>query len=303
MQTIGVIGLGNMGMEIVKRLVASGNPVVAYSPTPQRVDQAVTHGAVGVSSVRALGEQVQTVIISVPADDAVEQVTMGVNGLHTVLQPNALIIDTSTISPTKARFLHSELARNEIHFVDAPVSGGPIGIINATLSVMAGGETVALARAEEVLRCFTGRFVVCGGPGSGQIAKACNQLIVVATLQVVSEALVLAQAAGADVRAVREALLGGFAASRILELQGQRMIDRTFAPGGTITMQHKDIRLINDLAASVGGVSMPAFAAASRSVAAVEAAGGGALDHSAIVTAVEHATGVSLGITPPLQFL
>ncbi len=298
MSVIGVIGLGHMGMEIVKRLVANGNEVVAHSPTPQRVATAVSHGAHGVASISAVGEAAQTIILSVPADDAVTAITIGPGGLRDVLSSGSLIVDTSTISPARARIVHDELMVNNISFVDAPVSGGPIGIIEGTLAIMAGGDDAAVARARDLLSCFTGRFVHCGPSGSGQVAKACNQLVVVATLEVVSEALVLACKAGADVRAVREALLGGFAASRILELQGERMINRTFTPGGTIAMQRKDIRVINELAELSGGVAMPAFAAAAHNVARLDDAGGGGLDHSALVMAVERDAEVALGENP-----
>jgi 2-hydroxy-3-oxopropionate reductase len=145
-----------------------------------------------------------------------------------------------------------------------------------------------------VVAPFTGRFVRCGPSGSGQVAKACNQLVVVTTLQVVSEALVLAKAAGADVSAVREALLGGFAASRILELQGQRMIDRDFAPRGTVKMQRKDVHVIEDLARQSGITALPAFNVAAANVVRLDESGGGGLDHSALITVLEQDTGVTL---------
>ena len=292
--TVGFIGLGNMGLPMVASLTASGVDVVALARSDERGAAATAVGATVVRSLAELCAMVTNVVLSVPADRDVESILLGDSGLLALLPAGSLIVDTSTISPAAARRLAVLASDRGIDFVDAPVSGGPTGVEHKTLAVMAGGTPDALTRASRVVEPFTGRFVHCGPSGSGQVAKACNQLVVVATLQVVSEALVLAKAAGADVASVREALLGGFAASRILELHGQRMIDRDFAPRGTVKMQRKDIHLIQDLARQSGIKSLPSFDVAAANLVRLDEDGGGALDHSALVTVLEHDTGVSL---------
>jgi 2-hydroxy-3-oxopropionate reductase len=288
---IGVVGLGNIGLPMVARLVGAGRNVVAFARSEAKAAAAQKLGATVVGSLAELAAQSNVILLSVPSDAEVEDIT---NALGALLAAGSLIVDTSTISPAAARRIASALAARGIDFVDAPVSGGPGGVEQATLAVMAGGEAGALDRAAEVVAPFTGRFVRCGPSGSGQVAKACNQLVVVTTLQVVSEALVLAKAAGADVSAVREALLGGFAASRILELQGQRMIDRDFAPRGTVKMQRKDVHVIEDLARQSGITALPAFNVAAANVVRLDESGGGGLDHSALITVLEQDTGVTL---------
>ncbi len=288
---IGVVGLGNMGLPMVARLMGAGHSVVALARNETKAAAARALGATVVGSLTELAALTNVILLSVPSDAEVEEIT---NSLGVLLPVGSLIVDTSTISPSAARRIASALAAKGVDFVDAPVSGGPVGIEQATLAVMAGGQAGALDRAAEVVAPFTGRFVRCGPSGSGQVAKACNQLVVVTTLQVVSEALVLAKAAGADVSAVREALLGGFAASRILELQGQRMIDRDFAPRGSVKMQRKDVHVIEDLARQSGITALPAFNVAAANVVRLDENGGGGLDHSALITVLEQDTGVTL---------
>ena len=288
---IDVVGLGNMGLPMLARLVGAGRSVTALARNETKAAAAQALGATVVTSLDALAAQTNVILLSVPSDIEVEDIT---SSLGALLPAGSLIVDTSTISPAAARRIAAALAASGIDFVDAPVSGGPVGVEQATLAVMAGGEAGALDRASEVVAPFTGRFVRCGSSGSGQVAKACNQLVVVTTLQVVSEALVLAKAAGADVNAVREALLGGFAASRILELQGQRMIDRDFAPRGTVKMQRKDVHVIEDLARQSGNTALPAFNVAAANVVRPDENGGGGLDHAALITVLEQDTGVTL---------
>ena len=295
---VGIIGLGNMGLPMVRRFVGAGREVVALARSPHRSAAAREAGATVVDSIDELASLVAAVVLSVPADADVAEVCFGSGGLASSLLSGSFVIDTSTIAPASARQFATDFAELGIDYVDAPVSGGPIGVEQATLAVMAGGTVEAVEVAATVLSAFAGRFVHCGPSGAGQVAKACNQLIVVSTLQVVSEALVLAHAAGADVRAVREALLGGFAQSRVLELQGLRMIERDFAPRGTVAMQRKDVRVIQELAAQVGVKLLPAFDTAAAAVTRLDDAGGGALDHSALITVYEHDSDVSLGATP-----
>jgi 2-hydroxy-3-oxopropionate reductase len=197
----------------------------------------------------------------------------------------AVLIDTSTISAAEARLLGRELLPHSVAFLDAPVSGGVRGAENGQLAIMVGGAEADLERAREVLGCL-GKVVHCGSVGAGQVAKACNQLIVMATIEAVAEALVAARASGVDPRKVREALLGGFAASPILELHGDRMLRRDFVPGGRLRFHLKDIANIASLTEATG-ITLPVFAAAARQVERLVDAGGGDLDHSALITLLD----------------
>ena len=289
--TVGVIGTGLMGAPMARRLLAAGYPTIVCNRTRASADQLVANGAVVVDGPVQVGQaRAEVVLLSVPAGP---DVSMVLDALLPTLPPGALIIDTSTIAPSDAVANHGRCDATGIAYVDAPVSGGPSAAETGTLSVMAGGESDDLERAETVMRAFAGRFVRCGGPGAGQVAKACNQLIVAATIEVVSEALVLARAAGADPALVREALLGGFAASRILDLHGGRMLARDFVPGGKARLQLKDIDIIRGLAHEVG-VPLDGFEAAAARFERLVAAGGGELDHSALVTVLEADAGVRL---------
>jgi len=294
MSTIGVVGLGRMGLPMVRELITAGRQVFVCSRSPGPVEQAVAAGATACATPGELARNVEVVVTALPADPEVLSVLLD-GGVLEALAPGGLVIDTSTTSPDTARIIHAAASARGVSFVDAPVSGGPIGVEQHTLAVMAGGTIEPLDRARVALAPFTGRFVVCGGPGAGQVAKACNQLVVVATLEVVAEMLVLASAAGADVEAVREVLMGGYAASRILELHGRRMIDRDFVPGGTVRTQLKDVGIIRQLAAAAGVADLPAFEAAARHIEALAERGDGGLDHSAIVQAVESRNGARVG--------
>jgi 2-hydroxy-3-oxopropionate reductase len=209
-------------------------------------------------------------------------------------------VDTSTATASDARAFAAELAGRGIAFLDAPVTGGPGGATAGTLGIMVGGEAADLERARPVLETIGGTVVHCGPAGSGQVVKACNQLIVVATLGAVAEALVMARAAGVDPAAAREALLAGYARSPVLEGQGLRMLTRDFAPGGRARFNLKDVAALAELSAATG-VRTPVFDAAAAYIRALVDAGGGDLDHAAIVTVVEAAslTADGAGSQPP----
>ena len=228
-----------------------------------------------------MATEVDAVVLCLPADGDVEEVMIGPEGILATAPSGLLIVDTSTIAPSTARRLAARCRAEEVAFVDAPVSGGPEGVARGSLAVMAGGEDEPVARARQVLQPVTGRFVHVGGPGSGQIAKACNQVAVAATIQVVVEALHLAEAAGADPRRVREALLGGFAASRVLEVHGQRMLDRDFVPGGRVRNQVKDLHLVAELCEEVD-VEFPMAKLVLSLFEELVDLGGGDLDHAAL---------------------
>ncbi|QUH00578.1 NAD(P)-dependent oxidoreductase [Saccharopolyspora erythraea] len=293
---VGVIGLGPMGANLALRMAEAGLDVVATSRSHSTREAAAQQGIRVVDDVRALAGRLRSagpkpvVVVSLPSGPQVRAAV--VDGLLAD-GGEFVVIDTSTCAPADARSLAEDLHARGCAVVDAPVSGGPTAARAGSLSVMVGGTEADVAATDEVIGAFAGRVVVCGGPGAGQIAKACNQLVVTAGIAVVAEALVTASALGADPAAVREALLGGYAASRILELHGDRMLRRDFTLGAAARTQLKDIGIIREL--TEGVVDNQVFEAAARAMEELVESGGGDLDHSAAVQIVERRAGHSLG--------
>ena len=257
--TIAFLGIGLMGHPMASRLAHAGFSVAAWNRSAAKAQAlrgpGVTPHAGIEDAVRGAG-----VVISMLESGAVVATVM--QAALPDLQPGTLWIDMSSTQHAEALAFSALLARHGCNFIDAPVSGGVAGAQAGTLAIMAGGAVGDFARAEPVLRAM-GRPTLVGPAGSGQVAKLCNQLIVGATLNVVAEALLLAQAAGADPAAVRTAIRGGFAESRILEMHGQRMLDRNFLPGGQVKSQLKDLH--NVLAAAAdAGVVLPVTALVTR---------------------------------------
>lgn len=285
---VGVVGLGPMGANLALRLAEYGFDVVATSRSEQTRNAAVEQGIAVVDDARTLGERLHgnnaVVVTSLPAGPQVREAVLGDDGVLAGAGGEFMLVDTSTCAPSDSRALSEELHDYGCAVVDAPVSGGPTAARAGTLSVMAGGTDTDLAAAETITRGFAGRLVVCGGPGAGQIAKACNQLVVTANIAVVAEALVTASTLGADPAAVREALLGGYASSRILELHGERMLRDDFGLGAAASTQLKDIGIIREL--TEGVVDNQVFEAAARIMADLVENGGGDLDHSAAIKVV-----------------
>jgi len=287
---VGFIGLGIMGRPMALNLVRSGHRLVVHSRSPGPVDELVRAGATAASSPRAVAAAGDVVITMLPDTATAESVVRELAG---ALAKGALVIDMSTIHPEAARALARELAERGIGFLDAPVSGGERGAIEGSLSIMAGGDPAHVERAAPLLKAVGSRLVHLGGPGAGQVTKAVNQLVVMSTIEVVAEALVLAAKSGVSPSKVREALLGGFASSRILDSHGERMIQRNFRPGGRAELHVKDIEVIGALARA-GGVPLPAFEAAATQLRSLIEHGGADLDHAAMVTELERAAGVEL---------
>lgn len=289
--TVGIVGLGTMGAALALRFAEAGTEVVATSRSASSRDAlAGTDGVAVVDDVRALlthlAQRVAApadlvVLTSLPSGPQVAEVA---GALLTAVPAGRrlMLVDTSTCSPDDARALAQRFADAGHVALDAPVSGGPTGARGGTLSVMVGGDGHEIARVTTVLAPVAGRVVPCGPAGSGQVTKAANQLIVAVTVQAVAEALTLAARNGVDPATAREALLGGYAASRVLELQGGRMIAGDFTPGGTIALLAKDVRIIRDVAAGAG-VPLPALDAVSEQVDTLATKDPG-LDHSALVT-------------------
>ncbi|MGC9221263.1 MAG: NAD(P)-dependent oxidoreductase [Solirubrobacteraceae bacterium] len=283
---VGVIGLGVMGFPIGSRLLGAGWEVVAYSLPPSRIDELVAAGATAANDAASLGSMADVVIVSLPTEQDVRDAVLGESGIARVKTTPRLVIDTSTIDPDASRMIAADLRSFGIGYVDAPVSGGPAAAASGTLSVMVGGSDDDLAAARPVLSTIAGVITHCGEVGAGQVCKACNQLIVMGTLELVAEVLALAERSGLDPRTMREALLAGYASSRILELHGQRMIDRDFVPGGKARFNLKDIGIIAKLGDDAK-LKMPGFEASASQLQRLIDAGGGELDNSALITVVE----------------
>ncbi|WP_268793418.1 NAD(P)-dependent oxidoreductase [Noviherbaspirillum sp. Root189] len=251
-QRIAVLGVGLMGAPMAKRLLQAGYPVTIWNRTRAKAEPLASwHARIADHPADAVGEA--DVVITMLEDGSIvrsvlEQAARG-------LQQDTLVIDMSSTRQSEAQEFHSTLAAQGVRFIDAPVSGGVLGAEAGTLAIMAGGSEDDFARARPILEVL-GRPTRVGPAGCGQIAKLCNQLIVGGTLSIVAEALMLAEAGGADPAAVRTAIRGGFAESRILDVHGQRMLERNFLPGGQVKSQTKDLE--NALiAAASGGVRLP----------------------------------------------
>jgi 2-hydroxy-3-oxopropionate reductase len=275
-----------MGGAICHTLLRGGWDVVAWDIAASAVDAVVRSGAQAAPDPAAVASQAQVILTSLPDAEALRTIAFGNRGLVLGASAESLLVDTSTISPAEARSLAAELAPHGIGFLDAPVSGGVGGAESGQLAVMVGGSVDHAERARPILSCIGKSVMHCGPVGAGQIAKACNQLVVMATHESVAEALVLAQSFGLDPWRIREVLLAGYAASPILEIQGPRMLRHEFAPGGKARYHMKDIVTISNLA-SEAGIDLPGFNAAAGQFKRLVGAGGGDLDNSAIITVIE----------------
>lgn len=283
----GFIGLGLMGRPMCLNLLHAGAELTVYNRTPA-VAEAIQQPPrlTAVRSVAELAQRVNIVILMVADTAAVESILFGPHGLSSTLRPGSLVIDMGTTAVTATRQFADRLCAKHIDFIDAPVSGGEIGAINGSLSIMAGGSADAIARAQPIFDVLGKATIHIGEVGCGQITKAANQIIVGLNIGAVAEALTLARLAGADLVKVREALMGGFAASRILEVHGQRMIDATFQPGGKVTTQHKDLTQAIELAAEYRQ-QLPASELNRALYSELIAQGQDELDHSALILALE----------------
>jgi 2-hydroxy-3-oxopropionate reductase len=245
MDTIGFIGLGLMGKPMARNLLKRGYAVVAHSRSRPPVDELVGAGATAAGSPAGVARRATTIVTMLPDGPDVEQVLEGPDGVFSAMQPGTVIIDTSSISPTIAKRLASRAKALGAAMLDAPVSGGEIGAINATLSIMAGGDADVFASVKPVLDAMGNpeRVVRIGDSGAGQVCKVCNQMVIGGTLAVGAEAFALARKAGVDPALVREALLGGFASSRVLDVHGERILKRNYTPGFRAKLYAKDYRI------------------------------------------------------------
>jgi 2-hydroxy-3-oxopropionate reductase len=280
-QRIGFIGLGIMGKPMAQNLVAAGFDLTVHSRSAGSVDELVAAGATRADDPAAVAAASDVTITMLPDTADVEQVLTGAGGVIEGAPAGSLVIDMSSIDPEPTRAMAAAFAERDVAMLDAPVSGGEKGAIDAALSVMVGGDDAAFARATPVFEALGTSIVHVGPSGAGQVCKACNQLVVAATIEAVAEALLLAERSGVDAARVREALLGGFAGSKILEVHGQRMLDRAFDPGFRIRLHRKDARIV-EAAAATTATPIPSFTSVAQQLQHAVDAGDGERDHSAL---------------------
>ena len=280
---IGFIGLGIMGKPMARNLLGAGYRVIALNRSRGPVDELVAAGATTAATPRDVAAQSDVVITMLPDSPDVESVALGADGIVAGIRTGALWIDMSTIAPATTKRVAEQLAARGATSVDAPVSGGEKGAIDAALSIMAGGSAEAFERAKPIFEVLGKNIVHVGELGAGQVTKACNQIVVGVTIEAVAEALALARASGVDPVKVRAALLGGFAQSKILEVHGQRMIDRTFTPGFKSKLHRKDMNIAADSGDAIG-LDLGAAKLVRERFDALIDRGDGELDHSALAS-------------------
>jgi 2-hydroxy-3-oxopropionate reductase len=285
MQRIGFIGLGIMGKPMAQHLINAGHQLFLHSRSGVPAELTAS-GGTACDTPQAVAQHADIIITMVPDTPDVERVLFGDRGIAQSLSAGKIIIDMSSISPIETKLFANRVNKLGCEYVDAPVSGGEVGAKNAALTIMVGATEATFNKIQPLLALMGKNITLVGGNGDGQTCKVCNQIIVALNIEAVSEALVFASKAGADPAKVRQALMGGFAASRILEVHGERMIKRTFDPGFRIELHQKDLNLALQGARAMG-VSLPNTATAQELFNACAADGGAKSDHSAMVKALE----------------
>jgi len=290
---IGFVGLGIMGTPMAGHLIKAGHHV--HLRTRHQVpDELGAAGGTACASAREVAERSDVIITMVPDTPDVGQALFGEHGVAEGLSPGKLVIDMSSISPVETKEYARKIEALGCDYLDAPVSGGDVGAKNATLSIMCGGKPEVFERARPVLALMGRNITRVGDTGDGQTCKVANQIVVALTINAVAEGLLFAARAGADPARVREALLGGLASSRILDILGERMIRRTFEPGFRIALHQKDLNLALTAARQLG-LALPATVTAQQLFSACAAHGGSAWDHSGMVRALEKLANFEIG--------
>ena len=272
-----------MGKPMAVNLCKAGYPLWVYARRKESMQPLLDMGATACSSLRELTHQVEVIILIVSNTPDVEHLVLGEIMLHAL--PGSVVIDMSTISPIATRAMAKTLRARNIEMLDAPVSGGEVGAINATLSIMVGGKASVFARIKPLFEVLGKNIVHVGKHGAGQVAKACNQIVAGMTIQAIAEALIFASKSGVDPAKVREALMGGFAASKILEVHGKRMLNEYFKPGFKAQLHQKDIAIVMQTAKELG-ITLPGATHLMDNLNAVVDAGYGEMDSSAIIKVI-----------------
>jgi 2-hydroxy-3-oxopropionate reductase len=292
-ERVGFVGLGLMGKPMARNLLGAGFPLTVHSRSAPPVEELASESAARASSPAEVARASDVTITMLPDTPDVEAVLFGPEGVADGAEAGSLVVDMSTIDPIGTREMAERLAAKDVAMLDAPVSGGEVGAVAGTLSIMVGGPDIAFERARPMFEAMGSTIVHVGGAGAGQVTKTCNQLVVGSAVEAVAEALVLAAQAGVDPAKVREALLGGFAGSKVLEVHGRRMLDGAFEPGFRAALMAKDGRIVLE-AAERFGAPIPAFRAVAERLEAMLAAGRGELDYAGLVTLLEDEAGRTL---------
>lgn len=286
MSKIGFIGLGIMGRPMAGHLLDAGHQIISVERSKPLPAELTDKGASTAATPKAVAEQAEVIITMVPDTPDVEEVLFGEQGVIEGLKPGTLVIDMSSISPLATQDFAKRIHDAGGEYVDAPVSGGEGGAINAALTIMVGGTAEGVERARPILEVVGKTITHIGDHGAGQTCKVANQIVVALTIEAVAEGLLFASKAGADVAKVRESLLGGLAQSKILDVHGERMIKRTFEPGFRVRLHQKDLNLALEGARSLN-LSLPGTANAQQLFQACAANGGADWDHAGIIQALE----------------
>jgi 2-hydroxy-3-oxopropionate reductase len=290
MTRIAFIGLGIMGSPMAANLVAAGFEVRGFNRSPAALERLTEAGGTAAADIADAVQDAEVIATMLPDSADVRQVLIGDDGVLACARPGALLIDFSTIRPDVAVDLSERATAHGLQMVDAPVSGGERGAIDAALSIMVGGDAGAFAKAIPVFEAVGKTIVHVGPPGSGQTVKAANQLIVAGTIELVAEAIVFLEAHGVDTEAAVKVLSGGLAGNAILERKAGAMLARDFQPGFRLALHHKDLGIVTS-AAREAGVAIPLGSLVAQLVGTLNAQGDGGLDHGALLKLVEELSG------------
>jgi len=286
MERIGFIGLGIMGKPMARNLLKAGYQLVVHNRSRGPVEELQREGAEGAGSPAEVAERSDVIITMLPDTPDVRQVVEGERGVLEGIRQGSLLIDMSTISPIATRELASRVEERGAHMLDAPVSGGDVGAQQGTLSIMVGGREEDFQRALPIFQVLGKTITYLGPSGSGQVVKACNQIVVALTIEAVSEALVLGAKAGVDPAKIVQVLMGGMAGNRVLEMRKDNFLGHTFTPGFKVALHHKDLGIALQTGRELG-VPLPATALVDQAFAALEARGRSQQDHTALITLLE----------------
>lgn len=293
-EKIGLIGPGIMGQPMGMNLINAGYPLWVYSRTASRAQPLVDAGATWCDTPRAVAEQADIIISIVSDTPDVEAVLLNENGVLEGATAGKVVVDMSTISPIATRKIAEQLGEKGVEMLDAPVSGGDVGARNGTLSIMVGGKPDVFERVKPVFEVLGRSIVHVGDAGAGQVAKACNQILVAEHINAAGEALLLARACGVDPEKVRQALLGGFAYSKVLEVHGERMLTRNFQPGFKARLHQKDMHIVLDTMAEKG-LNLPTAKAVTEALDQAVANSDSELDSTVLVKILEANNAVDMG--------
>jgi 2-hydroxy-3-oxopropionate reductase len=288
---VAFIGLGIMGKSMALNLHKAGHKVFVHGRRPESMTPLAQAGCIACASAAEAAAQAEVTIVMVSDTPDVEQVIFGAGGVVHGAKAGSVVVDMSTISPTATRRFANDLKARGIDMIDAPVSGGDVGAINGTLSIMAGGKPEVFERAKPLFEAMGKNIVLIGGNGAGQVAKACNQIVVAVTIEAVAEALTFARKNGVDAGKVRDALLGGFAGSRILEIHGKRMLDNEYKPGFKTKLHQKDMNIVMETAKELG-LALPGASLVMQHLNALMGTGDAELDSAAVMKVVERMSGM-----------